>query len=211
MLNRSGGIQGKIVVTTLEQLMPQEHFLRDLEKHVDFSFLYNKVSHLYSPLGRRSIDPVVLVKMILLGFLYGIDSERKLEKEVQVNIAFRWFLGIDLDEAVPDHATISQTRRRKWKGSSLFEDIFTEIVQRCIDTGLVDGSMILTDSTHVKASASVESGEVVSVPVRTREYIKKLDVLCEQEELKLRAKAIAKGHKKRGAKTDTSPKAKTVV
>lgn len=211
MLNRNNGMQGKIVVTTLEQLMPQEHFLRDLEKHVDFSFVYDKVSHLYSNLGRKSIDPVVLVKMILLGFLYGIDSERKMEKEVQVNIAFRWFLGIDLDEPVPDHSTISQTRRRKWKGTNLFEDIFTKVVQQCIDAGLVDGSLILTDSTHVKANASIGSGETVSITVKPREYIKKLDELCEQEDLKLRAKSIAKGLKKRGYRADTSPKTKTAA
>jgi len=82
---------------------------------------------------------------------------------------------IDLDEAAPDQSTISQTRRRKWKGTSLFENIFAELVQRCIDTGLADDSLILTDSTHVKASASVKSGKIVIVPVRTREYIEKLD------------------------------------
>jgi transposase len=84
----------EIKSATLEQLMPQEHFLRDLGNHADFSFVYDKVFHLYLNFGRKSVDPVVPVKMILLDFLYGIDSERKMEREVQVNIAFRWFWGL---------------------------------------------------------------------------------------------------------------------
>jgi transposase len=211
MLNRNNGKQDKFVVTTLEQLMPENHFLRDLESLVDFTFIYDKVAHMYSSLGRKSVDPVVLVKMILIGFLYGIDSERKLEKEVQVNIAYRWFLGIDLDEPVPDHSTISQTRRRKWKDSNIFEDIFTEIVQKCIDVGLVDGSLILTDSTHVKANASNEKYKRVTVIVEPREYIRKLDKLCEEEDLKVRAEAISKGKKKRGYEADKAPKTREVT
>jgi len=183
MLKITGYKQGKIVTTTLEQLMPEEHFLRDLDKLVDFSFIYEKVSHLYSDLGRKSIDPVVLVKMILLGFLYGIDSERKLEQEVHVNISFRWFLGIDLDERAPDHSTISQTRRRKWKDTNVFEEIFAEVVRKCMDAGLVDGSLILTDSTHVKANVSNNRREIVTTELEPREYIKKLDKLCEQARL----------------------------
>jgi len=210
MLNRTGYKQGKLVVTTLEQLMPKEHFLRDLDSHVDFTFVYDKVSHLYSNLGRKSIDPVVLVKMILLGFLYGIDSERKLEQEVQVNISFRWFLGIDLDEQVPDHSTISQTRRRKWKDTNVFEDIFAEVVRKCMGAGLVDGSLILTDSTHVKANASFDSRKAVTVELEPREYIQKLDALCQQADLKIRANAVAEGKKRRGRKVDETPKTRSI-
>ena len=210
MLNRSNGKQEKLIVTTLEQLMPEEHFLRDLERLVDFSFIYGKVGHMYSAMGRKSVDPVVLIKMLLLGFLYGIDSERRLEKEVQVNIAFRWFLGIDLDEPVPDHSTISQTRRRKWRGTGIFEEIFTEVVQKCIDAGLVDGSLLLNDSTHVKANAGNDRRETVVVEVEPREYIKKLDALCEQEDLKLRADALSKGKKKRGYEAKQKAKTKEV-
>ena len=210
MLTKNNGKQDKIIITTLEQLMPQDHFLRDLDKHVDFSFIYEKVSYLYSNIGRPSVDPAVLVKMLLLGFLYGIDSERKLEKEVAVNIAFRWFLGIDLDDSVPDHSTISQTRRRKWRDTNIFEEIFAEVVRKCIDCGLVDGSLILTDSTHIKANVSNTRKEYVTVTVEPREYIKKLDALCEQEELKVRADKISRGKKKRGFTADKTPKTKII-
>ena len=106
MLKRDGDKQLKMTFLTLEELMPGKHFLRDLERCVDFSFIYDIVEPLYARVGRPSIDPVLLVKMLLLGYLYGIPSERKLEQEVRVNIAFRWFLGIDFDEPVPDHSTI---------------------------------------------------------------------------------------------------------
>lgn len=210
MLIKNNDLQAKLIITTLEELMPQEHFLRDLSQTIDFSFVYKKVENLYSQYGRPAVDPVVLVKMLLLGFLYGIDSERKIEKEAQVNIAFRWFLGINLDERIPDHSTISQTRRRKFKNTNIFEDIFAEVVKKCMEVGLVDGSLILTDSTHIKASASIKRKETVTVAVEPSEYIKKLDVLCEEEDLKIRAEAIAKGLKKKGYEATTESKTKTV-
>ena len=190
MLQKNIRIQSKIVITTIDKLMPERHFLRDLDRHIDFSFVYGKISHLYSHTGRPSVDPVVLVKMLLLGFLYGIDSERKLEKETQVNIAFRWFLGIDLDEAVPDHSTISQTRCRKSNNTNILEDIFTEVVKKCIDAGLVDGSLILTDATHIKANASINRRETVAVTVAPSAYLQKLDLLCEEEEQKFGRKQL---------------------
>ena len=92
MLKRDGDKQLKMTFLTLEELMPGKHFLRDLERCVDFSFIYDIVEPLYARAGRPSIDPVLLVKMLLLGYLYGVPSERKLEQEVRVNIAFHWFL-----------------------------------------------------------------------------------------------------------------------
>jgi len=211
MLENRTGTQGKVIVTTLEELMPAEHFLRDLNKTVDFSFIHDKVKHLYSQVGRPAVDPVVLVKMLLLGFLYNIDSERRLEKEAQINIAFRWFLGIDLDERIPDHSTISQTRRRKFRDSNIFETIFAEVVKKCIDVGLVDGSLILTDSTHIKANASDRRKEIITVAIKPSEYLKQLDLLCDEEDLKVRAEAIADGKSKKGYEANTVPKTKTIV
>ena len=163
MLEKNIGTQGRVIVTTLESLMPKEHFLRDLDRLIDFSFIHERLKHLYSTMGRPAVDPVILIKMLLLGFLYGIDSERKIEREVQVNIAFKWFLRINLDERAPDHSTISQTRRRKFKGSNIFEEIFFEVVKKCVDVGLVDGSLILTDSTHIRANANNNRSEVVTL------------------------------------------------
>ena len=132
MLKRETSKQMKMTLLTLDELMPEKHFLRDLENTIDFSFMYDLVESLYAAGGLPSVDPVVIIKMLLVGYLYGITSEQKLESEVQVNIAYRWFLGIDFDEPVPDHSTISQLRRRKFNGTILFQDIFDQVVRKCM-------------------------------------------------------------------------------
>lgn len=175
MLKRSESKQMKMSFVTLEELMPQEHFLRDLDKFIDFDFIYDNVTDLYSNTGRPLIDPVVMIKMLLIGYIYGIDSERKLEQEITVNIAYRWFLGIDFDERVPDHSTISQLRRRKFDGTTVFRDVFDEIVRKCIEAGLIDGKLLLTDSTHIRANARNDLREVIEVPDTPTEYMQKLD------------------------------------
>lgn len=175
MLNRNENRQMKMCLVTLDELMPQEHFLRDLDRCVDFNFIYDKVEALYSNTGRPSVDPVMLIKMMLIGYLYGIESERRLEQEVRVNIAYRWFLGIELDEPVPDHSTISQLRRRKFSGTTIFQDIFDEIVRKCMEEGLVTGKLLLTDSTHIRANARNDLREVIEVPDTPSEYMQKLD------------------------------------
>jgi transposase len=163
MMTKRAAIQPKIQFCTIEDLMPQDHFLRDVNSAVDFNFIYEKVAHLYSDTGRPSIDPVIIAKILLIGYLYDIFSERKLMSEIQVNIAYRWFLGIDLDETIPDHSTLSQLRRRKFNDSRLFEDIFDEIVRKCIEIGLVTGETLLTDSTHIRANAANEKREIITV------------------------------------------------
>ena len=175
MMTRRDGVQQKMLCVTLESLMPQEHFLRRLDSLMDFSFIYQRVESLYSHRGRPSIDPVVVVKMLLLGYLYGIDSERRLEQEVRVNIAYRWFLGIDLDEPVPDHSTFSKLRRRKFNGAALFEELFDEVVRKCIEHGLIDGKLLLTDSTHVRANARNDVLERVAVEAEPSAYLQRLN------------------------------------
>ena len=100
-------------MVTIEDLMPQQHFLRKLEATLDLSFVYEETARLYSrKFGRPPIDPVVIVKYLLVGFLYGIPSERQIEQRIQTDIALRWYLGLDLFDRVPDHSTVSQLRRR---------------------------------------------------------------------------------------------------
>lgn len=183
MMTRRDGVQQKMLCVTLESLMPEKHFLRDLDRLVNFDFIYEKVDALYSRTGRPSIDPVVIVKMMLLGYLYGIDSERRLEQEVQVNIAFRWFLGIDLDEPVPEHSTFSQLRRRKFNGIGLFEEIFDEVVRLCMERGLITGKLLLTDSTHVRANARNDLYETVTMTDTPTAYIRRLNEQAVKEGL----------------------------
>jgi transposase len=183
MLKKIGAKQTKMVFLTIEDLMPEEHFLRDVDKYVNFDFIYDRVEHLYSKIGKPSIDPVVIIKMLLIGYLYDIISERRIEKEIHVNIAYRWFLKYDLDETIPDHSTISQLRRRKFKDTELFREIFDEVVRRCMEAGLVNGELLLTDSTHVKADVCDIKREVVIVKEEPSAYMKRLDELALQDGL----------------------------
>src|SRR5699024_12470013 len=101
---RMARMQLKIHMVTIEDLMPQDHFLRKLEKALDLSFVYEETQHLYNQkYGRPPIDPVILVKYLLVGFLYGIPSERQIEKRIETDIALRWYLVMDLLDRVPDH------------------------------------------------------------------------------------------------------------
>jgi len=176
MLTQRKNVQIKLHCITIEELMPQDHFLRKLDKEVDFSFIYDEVRKYYcANNGRPGIDPVVLVKYLLIGYLYGIESERRIEREIQVNMAYRWFLEIDLDGRVPDHSTISQLRRRKFNGTDLFRKLFERVLSLCIEKELVDGKLILTDSTHMKANASRKSEVTVLVEKETVWYMERLD------------------------------------
>jgi transposase len=199
MLNRRENQQIKIHCVTIEDLVPQDHFLRKLEATVDFSFVYDEVRELYcKDNGRPSIDPVMLVKYLLIGYLYGIESERRIEKEIQVNMAYRWFLGLELDERVPDHSTISQNRRRRFNGTNLYRHLFERILGLCIASGLVEGKLILTDSTHVKANASRKSETRIKVEKEAAWYMKRLDhyEAMEREQLEQAGKIPPKGGKR---------------
>ena len=182
MMTRTENKQIRVHMVTIEDLVPQDHFLRKLDQLVDFSFIYKETENYYCHHnGRPSIDPVILIKYLLVGFLFGINSERKIEQEIQVNMAYRWFLGLDLEERVPDHSTISQNRRRRFHGTDLFRRLFEQIVLQCIEKGLVDGKTILTDSTHVKANASPRKNIKITAEKETSVYMNLLD-LHEAEE-----------------------------
>lgn len=157
-------MQLKYHIVIIENLVPVEHFLRKLEASLDLSFVYEETAHLYSRrYGRSPIAPVVIVKYLLVGFLYGIPSERQIEQRCADSSAFRWHLGIDLDERIPDHSTISHLRRRKPTFRKVFRRLFEEVVRQCVEKGLVGGKLMATDSTHVKASASRASGRLEEV------------------------------------------------
>lgn len=140
-----------------------------------------ETAHLYSRrYGRPPIDPVVLVKYLLVGFLYGIPSERQIEQRIQTDVALRWYLGLDLFDRVPDHSTISQLRRRKPSFRKIFRRLFEEVVGQCVAKGLASGRLVGTDSTHVKANASWASEELVELPESPGVYWERLDTYEEE-------------------------------
>lgn len=140
---------------SLSRRIPEDHILRRLNEVVNFSFVRRLTAQFYSHTGQPSVDPVVLFKMMLLGYLYGITSERKLAEECSLNLAFMWYLGYDLDEATPDHSVISKARSRY--GQETFERFFEEVLALCVEAGLVKGEQLFADSTLIQANASLKS------------------------------------------------------
>ena len=138
-----------------DDLVPQDHLLRIIDKAIDWSFIYDLVRDKYSPdQGRPSIDPVTLIKIPLIQYLYGIKSMRQTIKEIEVNVAFRWFLGLELYDKVPHFSTFGKNYSRRFEGTDLFEQIFQHILEECYRFKLVDPTEIFVDATHVKARAN---------------------------------------------------------
>lgn len=182
-------LQLKLHMVTIEDLVPEDHFLRKLDAALDLSFVYEETEKLYSKkYGRPPIDPVVLVKYLLVGFLYGIPSERQIEQRIQTDVALRWYLELDLFDRVPDHSTISQLRRRKPSFRKVFRRLFERVVRQCIEAGLASGRLVGTDSTHIKANASRATEELVEIQEEAGAYWDRLDTYEEEglEELKRR-------------------------
>jgi len=167
---------------SLEQLVPQDHLLRKIDNVFDFGFIRSKVEHLYCQTnGRPGVDPVILFKMLFIGYLFGVRSERQLIREIEVNLAYRWFLGYNLQDAIPHHSTISQNRHRRFQESTVYQEIFDEVVFRAIELGFVDGKHLYTDSTHLKANANRHKYLKREVEKSTRSYLSELDADITEE------------------------------
>lgn len=191
------GMQLKLHVVTIEALVPEGHFLRKLEATLDLTFVREEAAHLYNlRYGRPPIGPVMLVKYLLAGYLYGIPSERQIEQRIRTDIALRWYLGLDLFDRVPDHSTFSQLRRRKPSFRKVFRRLFEEVVRQCIEKGLVGGRLVATDSPRVKANAFRASEQPVEIPEEPGAYWERLDS-CEKEGLEALEKRTGHRRKKR--------------
>jgi transposase len=176
MLKRKTTHQSELELVSIEALVPRNHLLRKIDQAIDFSFIYDKVEHLYcADNGRPPIDPVMLFKMLFIGYLFGIRSERRLEKEIQVNTAYRWFLGLGLTGKVPDHSTISRNRIDRFAGTGVYQEIFDEIVLQSMKRKLIEGKTLYTDSTHLKANANKNKYEKKLIEKSTRSYLEELD------------------------------------
>ena len=161
----------------LEDYVPKDHLLRKIDRYIDFSFIEDLTHDLYChDNGRPAIHPISLFKMLFIGYLFGIRSERRLVQEIEVNLAYRWFIGYDLDDKIPNHSTFSQARRLRFiKRPELVREIFDNIVRQCIDYGLIDGKVLFTDSTHIKANANKGKFDAVIVKEQPMAYLAELD------------------------------------
>ena len=164
MMGRQSG-QISMLILDIEELIPENHLLRKINQMISFDFIYDLVASYYPTNGRPSVDPVSMFKMLLVGYLYGIKSERRLVQEIQLNIAYRWFCGFELTDKIPDHSTFSKTRIRKWNASNVFQQIFLEIVRCCIEQRLVDGKEMAADGSYIPAEVSRNSWTDVEVEV----------------------------------------------
>ena len=141
----------------LEDQVPETHLLRLIEKHISFAFVREKLKASYSDTGRPSIDPELLLRILLIGYLYGITSERKLVEELRMHLAWRWFTGLGFDQEIPHHSTFSKNRHGRFQESKLFEELFEQIVRQCVEVGLVQGKHLSVDGSFVEANAAKES------------------------------------------------------
>ena len=169
----------------LDEFVPSNHMLRAIDQFVDLSDLCRHLGPFYSSKGRPSIDPELMIRMLLVGYCLGIRSERRLCEEVHLNLAYRWFCRLGLEGKVPDHSTFSKNRHGRFRESDAFRHVFETVVSRCIDEGLVGGEGFAVDATLIAADAnkqrSVPGSEAVDWPAvaatrrSVQEYLDTLD------------------------------------
>jgi transposase len=168
----------------LEDQVPETHLLRLIDRHVSFDFVRAQLKDSYSDTGRPSIDPELLLRILLIGYLYGITSERRLVEELRMHLAWRWFTGLGFDQEIPHHSTFSKNRHGRFAESQVFEQLFEQIVKQCVAVGLVQGEHLSVDGSFVEANAAKGSripreqlAEAAQVNRTVRQY---LDEVAEQ-------------------------------
>lgn len=168
--------RNQIQMVNLNDLVPDDHLLKRIEKVIDFKFIYNLTKEYYSQEnGRNCLDTIVLFKIMFLNFLTGKNSIRATLEETKVNLAYKWFLGLGINSKVPNHSTVSQNYIRRFSGTDVFEKVFTSILTQIIEKGLIDSSIIYVDGTHIKANANKHKSIKKQVRVLATKYQKDLE------------------------------------
>src|ERR1700716_4102103 len=143
---------------SLERHVPSDHLLRSIDRFVELGELRRELAAFYSTIGRPSIDPELMIRMLIVGYCFGIRSERRLCEEVHLNLAYRWFCRLGLDGHVPDHSTFSKNRHGRFRESDLLRRLFVTVLKRCIREGLVGGEAFAVDASLIKADANRQNG-----------------------------------------------------
>ena len=158
----------------MEKLVPANHILRMIDRFIDFSFIDELVDHTYSEVtGRPATDPELMVRIIVIGYLYNL-SENRLFEEIQMHAAYRWFCNLAFYDKVPDRSTLNRLRNHRWAHDGIFEKIMHNIVEQCATAGLVSGKHLAVDGTKIRANASIKSLEPIIVEVEVDEYLNQL-------------------------------------
>ena len=161
---------------SLSSRIPEDHILRKVNQTIDLRFVRDLVADKYSHTGQPSIDPEVLFRMMLIGYLYGITSERRLAQDISLNMGYMWFIGYDLDEPTPNHSVLSKARSRY--GKEVFEQFFKRVLEQCVKAGLVKGDKVYMDSTYIQANASRKSiiprTDAIEPSMNSKEFVEKV-------------------------------------
>jgi transposase len=155
MMGRLNGDQGQFFYSfCLDDVVPDDHRVREIAAVLDLSWVHTELAPYYSPLGRPSIDPVLMIRMLIVGYVFAIRSERLLCREVAVNLAYRWFCGLSLEDKIPDHSTFSRARNERFRESDIFRRVFEHVVETCIAAGFVGGEGFAVDASLIVADAN---------------------------------------------------------
>jgi transposase len=155
MMGRLNQDQGQLFYSfCLEDVVPADHRVREIAAVLDLSWVHRELAPYYSPLGRPSIDPVLVIRMLIVGYVFAIRSERPLCREVQVNLAYRWFCGLSIEDKIPDHSAFSRARNERFRDSDIFRRVFERVVEACIAAGLVGGEGFAVDASLIAADAN---------------------------------------------------------
>src|SRR5476651_2909760 len=186
MMGQNGGNQNRLFYSfNLEDHVPASHLLRGIDKFLDLSDLRSFLAPFYSHTGRPSIDPELMIRMLIVGYCFGIRSERRLCEEVHLNLAYRWFCRLGIEGCVPDHSTFSKNRHGRFRESDLLRCPFESVVARCMAEGLVGGEGFAVDASIIRADASrhrtaVDGSEGLPPEVASRAVREYLAVLDEE-------------------------------
>src|ERR1700704_335093 len=167
MMGRREDGQGQFFYAfDLDKVVPPDHLVRQIEGVLDLSWVHKELAPYYSHTGRPSSDPVLMIRMLIVGYVFAIRSERALCREVQLNLAYRWFCGLGIEDKMPDHSAFSRARNERFRDSDIFRRVFERVVGACIVAGLVGGEGFAVDASLIQADAKrAWAAESVITPV----------------------------------------------
>ncbi len=155
MMGRLNRDQGQFLYCfNLEEVVPEDHLVRAIAAVLDLSWVYAELAPYYSRFGRPSLDPVLMIRMLIVGYVFAIRSERALCRDVRVNLAYRWFCGLSLEDKIPDHSAFSRARNERFGDSDIFRRVFERVVCACMAAGLVGGKGYAVDASLIEADAN---------------------------------------------------------
>jgi transposase len=170
MMGRLNRDQGRLFYSfCLDEVVPDDHLARRIAAVLDLSWVHAELAPCYSPIGRPSIDPVLMIRMLIIGYVFAIRSERALCREVQVNLAYRWFCGLSIEDKIPDHSAFARARNDRFRDNGIFRRVFEHVVEVCLAADLVGGEGFAVDASLIAADANKQRSIAGSEWSKTRD------------------------------------------